>query len=57
MCNVRMCRRDSKLTKEELKCEHCENVFDENELDDEGLCEECHNQAGQDRMELRNDLD
>ena len=52
-----MCRRGSRLTEEELKCEHCENVFDENELDDEGLCEECHDQAGQNRMEAMNDLD
>ncbi len=45
------------MKQEELKCEHCETVFDDNELDDEGLCEECHNQAGQDRMEAMNDLD
>ncbi len=63
MCNVRMCRRDSRLTKEEIKyeeeirCEHCRDLVDDNELDDEGLCEECQIQAGQDRMEAYNDLD
>jgi len=57
MCNVRMCRRGSRLTKEELKCEGCEHEFEDMELDDEGLCEECHNQAGIDRMEAMNDLD
>lgn len=43
--------------KEEIKCEHCEAEVDDNELDDEGLCQECHNQAGIDRMEAYNDLD
>lgn len=58
MCNVRMYRRGSRLTKEELKCEHCETVVDEDkDLDDEGLCYECQQQAGQDRMEAYNDLD
>jgi len=43
---------------EEIKCEHCDTELAEDEFrDDEGLCEECHNQAGIDRMEAMNDLD
>ena len=45
------------MNEEEIRCEHCQAEADDNELDDEGLCEECHNQAGIDRMEARNDLD
>jgi len=57
MCNVRMCRRGSRLTEEDVRCEFCRTEVDDNELDDEGLCQECHDQAGQDRMEAYNDLD
>ncbi len=57
MCNVRMCRRGSRLTKEEIKCEHCKAEVDDNELDDEGLCQECNEEAGINRMEAYNDLD
>ncbi len=42
---------------DEIRCEHCRDLVDDNELDDEGLCEECQIQAGQDRMEAYNDLD
>jgi len=42
---------------EEIRCEGCNGEFEDNELDDEGLCEECHNEAGIDRMEAKNDLD
>jgi len=53
-----MCRRGSRLTEEELKCEHCEvEVSEDKDLDDEGLCYECQQQAGQDRAEAWNDLD
>ena len=45
------------MNEEEIRCEHCENEFEDNELDDEGLCYECQQQAGQDRMEAMNDLD
>jgi len=42
---------------DEVRCEYCRDLVDDNELDDEGLCQECHNQAGIDRMEAYNDLD
>ncbi len=43
---------------EVYKCEHCEaEVSEDKDLDEEGLCEECHMQAGQDRAEAWNDLD
>ena len=45
------------MDKEDIRCEHCRTEVDDNELDDEGLCQECHDQVGQDRMESYNDLD
>ena len=43
---------------DEIRCDHCRNLVDEDkDLDDEGLCYECQQQAGQDRMEAYNDLD
>jgi len=43
---------------EEIRCEHCRDLVDEDkDLDDEGLCYECQQQAGQDRAEAHNDLD
>ena len=38
-----------------LNCDSCENEVDW--TDDEGLCEECHNAAGINRMEALNDRD
>lgn len=59
MCNVRMCRRGSRLTKEDIDiCEGCKQEIAEDEfMDDDGLCEECYIQAGIDHMEAYNDLD
>ena len=38
-------------------CEGCDNDFDENELNDERLCNECYIEQGIDRAEAWNDLD
>jgi len=46
------------MNQEEIICEGCRAELAEDEYrDDEGHCEECHIQAGQDRMEAWNDLD
>ena len=53
-----MNREEEIKFEDEIRCDHCRNLVSEDkDLDDEGLCEECHIQAGQDRMEAYNDLD
>lgn len=52
-----MNREEEIKFEDEIRCDHCRNLVDDNELDDEGLCAECQQQAGQDRMESYNDLD
>jgi len=45
-----------KLTEEDvLRCEGCEGLVDDNELDDEGLCEGCAIDAGIERAESMRD--
>lgn len=39
------------------ECDGCNNEFNDNELDDENLCEECIIDAGVNRREAYNDLD
>ena len=38
-------------------CEGCDQEFEESELNEDSLCEECYQEQGQNKEESKNDLD
>jgi predicted Zn-ribbon and HTH transcriptional regulator len=42
---------------EEIRCDHCEQEFDEDQLNEDSLCEECEHEDRVARAEAQMDLD